>query len=249
MPLLLHYAEMTDTELTLLEKETAFVILPISLLEAHGPHLPLGTDFLIAGTLAKALGEKILARQIKEQVVLLPTVPLGAGGITRPGTLNHSEKIIQQTIVEFGEKLKSYGFEQGLIISGHAGQGHLKAMSAATRELKHKYGFEFLPLTSYLFLDAGMKKIGAALKKQRDKDLALSIPPYDGHAGCWETSLALYFFPELVRESYKVLPHSDDADANGYRGNPSQANVALGKRLSEFLIEIAMQIIEAHIGG
>ena len=59
MKKILYYEALTDAELMAMDKETAMVILPISLLEAHGPHLPLGTDFLMAGKLAEALAQRI----------------------------------------------------------------------------------------------------------------------------------------------------------------------------------------------
>lgn len=243
---ILHYEALTDVQLRGMNKESMMVILPVSLLEAHGPHLPLGTDFLMAENLAEALAQRMLKENIAEQTTILPTVPLGAGGISRTGTLNHAELLIEQMLAEFGERLADHGFKRGVIISGHAGQGHLRAMAEAADVLHETGVFNFLPLTSYLFKPQGMEKIKAALKQQFKEKGQEAIPLYDGHAGCWETSLALLFFPELVHAIYKDLPHSESAEANGYRGDPSFASAELGRKLKDFLLNIAMEVIAEH---
>ncbi len=249
MKKILYYEALTDAELMDMDKESAMVILPISLLEAHGPHLPLGTDFLMAGKLAEALAQRIQQDdKIVKQVIILPTVPLGAGGILRMGTLNHAQTLVEQTIAEFGERLADHGFEKGVIISGHAGQGHLSAMAEAADVLRETGIFNFLPLTSALFKPQGMEKMKDALKRQFKENGQEALPLYDGHAGCWETSLALLFFPELVHETYKDLPHSESAEENGYRGDPSFANVELGRKLRDFLLNIAMEVMTEHFG-
>lgn len=236
---ILLYQNLTDPQISQLNKENAILILPISLMEAHGPHLPLGTDFLIAGKFAQLLAQSIVERYRQLIPVLLPAVPLGVGGIQRPGTLNHDQSLIRNTIVQFGQRLADHGFEKGIVVSGHAGQGHLKAMSSAARKLKGQ--FDFLPLTSYLFLDAGLKKMGDMIR-QNGNDL----PPYDGHAGLWETSVMMFLHPEQINGEHKNLPVSDDAEANGYRGNPAGANQIIGQRLVNFLLDVALMIIEKH---
>ncbi|NOX90169.1 MAG: creatininase family protein [Calditrichaeota bacterium] len=244
MPHLSYYQTLTDENISAMDKEKTLVLLPISLLEAHGPHLPLGTDFLIAGRFAQLIGEKIEKNGNGANAVLLPAVPLGAGGIERPGTLNHNGKIIEKVIFEFGERLAEYGFKQGAIVSGHAGKNHLQAMYDAARKLKRKAKFEFLPLTSYLFLDTGMKKMARELESRHQSNPDPQLPEYDGHAGLWETSVMLYLFPELVNKDYLTLPPSSDADQNGYRA--SKANKELGHLLVSFLLEIAFMIMKKH---
>ncbi len=240
---ILRYQTLTDKKIVAMDKTKAVVILPISLLEAHGPHLPLGTDFLIAEELSMALAEKLSEQRLAQPAIVLPVVPLGAGGIQRVGTLNHDELLIEQTIIEFGERLAEYGFGKGVIVSGHGGKKHLKAMSDAADVLQEMGIFNFLPLTSYLFSSKGMDKMKTALRQKSATQSSNNLPLYDGHGGCWETSLALHFFPQWVNAAYRRLPESDDAQKNGYRGNPACANAELGKQLKEFLLMAAMDII------
>ena len=51
-------------------KRTTFVIVPTGSNEQHGPHLPLGTDFLVAQELARRVGARA-------NVIVTPTVSIG----------------------------------------------------------------------------------------------------------------------------------------------------------------------------
>ena len=243
MQRLWQYAELTDTELAEMNKSKSIVLLPVSLLEAHGPHLPLGTDFFMATHLANALGDALITRYDDFSVLVLPTIPLGAGGIERAGTISHGEDLVRETIVQMGQHLANYGFAKGIIVSGHAGKKHLLAMADAAEAIEKTSAARFFPLTSFLFSEEGMKRIGKALKRQQAENPQNPLPAYDGHAGCWETSLALHFFENKVRPGYKTLPASEDILANGYRGQPAQARGELGKTLAHFLIDLALEIV------
>ncbi len=238
---ILHYAHLTDEQFHQLNKKQTIALLPISLLEAHGPHLPLGTDFLIAEKFSQLLAERLQQKFKELTLLLLPIVPIGAGGIQRSGTLSHEPSLIKNVLVQFGQQLAAYGLQKGIIVSGHAGKDHLKAMSSAARKLKKQSNFEFLPLTSYMFMDAGLNKMGAMLQQKGNP-----LPPYDGHAGLWETSVMLYLHAHLVKNTHKKLSSSDDAEKFGYRGNPAGAQAQIGQKLIAFLLEFSLVIIEKH---
>ena len=48
-----HLSDMTWEEVRDADLDHAVAILPIGAVEAHGPHLPLGTDVIIAEAMAK----------------------------------------------------------------------------------------------------------------------------------------------------------------------------------------------------
>ncbi|HWN67087.1 MAG TPA: creatininase family protein, partial [Haliangium sp.] len=58
MPVL-RLAEMTWEELRDVPRERAVAILPVGATEAHGPHLPLGTDVIIAEAMARRGAERL----------------------------------------------------------------------------------------------------------------------------------------------------------------------------------------------
>ena len=69
-------AELTWEEVRDLERARTVAILPVGALEAHGPHLPLATDVIIARAMARAGAERLAARGIG--AVLLPPLPYTA---------------------------------------------------------------------------------------------------------------------------------------------------------------------------
>ena len=53
------FAELTWEEVRDLDRPSAVAILPVGAVEAHGPHLPLGTDVVIAEAMARACAERV----------------------------------------------------------------------------------------------------------------------------------------------------------------------------------------------
>jgi len=96
--------------------DTSVVVVPIGSTEQHGPHLPLGTDFLVAQDLARRVGERA-------DVIVTPTIPIGYAKYHTafPGTLSVSEKTLAQALIEMCDDLVRYGATHVLFINGHGG--------------------------------------------------------------------------------------------------------------------------------
>jgi creatinine amidohydrolase len=95
---------------------TSLVVIPIGSTEQHGPHMPLGTDFLVARDLARRLGERA-------DVIVTPTIPIGYAKYHTefPGTLSVSEETLTQALIEVCEDLIKYGATHILFVNGHGG--------------------------------------------------------------------------------------------------------------------------------
>ena len=75
-------AELTWEDVRDLDRSRTVALLPVGAVEAHGPHLPLGTDGLIAVAMARAAAARLEGRGIA--ALLLPPLeysaaPFGAG--------------------------------------------------------------------------------------------------------------------------------------------------------------------------
>src|SRR5947207_14579508 len=57
-----------------LPAEQTVAVLPTGAIEAHGPHLPLGTDIVIAEAMARAGAERLAGRGL--HVLVLPSLPV-----------------------------------------------------------------------------------------------------------------------------------------------------------------------------
>lgn len=109
------------------------IIIPVGSLEEHGPHNPLGTDYMIAKATAKAIGEKV-------KVPVSPVMPIGNARnlIGFPGTASIDSELLQQVMVQVCESYIKHGAKRFLFINGHGGNtSTLKMVSA---DLYGKYG-------------------------------------------------------------------------------------------------------------
>src|SRR6185312_5388411 len=76
------WAEMTWEEVRELDGSRAVALLPVGAIEAHGPHLPLGTDVVIAEAMAEAAAARL--EDAGRIPLLLPAIsytaaPFGGG--------------------------------------------------------------------------------------------------------------------------------------------------------------------------
>lgn len=156
-------------------------ILPIGAVEAHGPHLPLGTDNI----LAEKLAENVAART---DAFILPTLPYGQVWSLKnfPGSINISNESLISFLVDIGTSLYEQGFRVFAMINGHL--GNAVALKEAGRKLYHTYpDYKIL----YLFYPGTSKIVGEV----RETESAHSSY---FHACEIETSYMLYLAEEYV---------------------------------------------------
>lgn len=108
--------QMTWPEAQEALKRTTVAVIPIGSTEQHGPHMPLGTDFMVADSLARRLGERA-------NVIVTPTLPIGYAKYHTefPGTLSVSEETLTQALIEICDDLIKYGVTHILFVNGHGG--------------------------------------------------------------------------------------------------------------------------------
>src|SRR5207245_9352891 len=84
----LDLAQLTWEEVRDLDRAKAVAILPVGAIEAHGPHLPLATDVIIAETMARAAAARLATHG--DDAVLLPPPPYPAAELAAafPRTLD-----------------------------------------------------------------------------------------------------------------------------------------------------------------
>src|SRR5687767_2687719 len=69
-----HLMSLTWPDFERLRTKRLAAILPLGAIEAHGPHLPLGTDIVIAEAMANAGARRLAARGL--EVIVLPSIPV-----------------------------------------------------------------------------------------------------------------------------------------------------------------------------
>ncbi|OGQ81384.1 MAG: hypothetical protein A3F90_13000 [Deltaproteobacteria bacterium RIFCSPLOWO2_12_FULL_60_19] len=222
----------------------SLVILPVGAVEEHGPHLPLGLDTFAAEAYAEAAAPHL--EDSGYSVVLAPAVSYGVARQASdfPGTLTLEPATLRALIVDIARSLARTGFTRQVILNGHGESPHVRALEEAARALAEEetarticVGFTSDPAITKACIREGMQGLSRSPRPDRE-----------GHAGEWETSLALYCFPNLLDTQglQEIEPNFDyDIDAlraekknywtltagRGYFGSPAAASAETGKAL------------------
>ncbi|TFH01931.1 MAG: creatininase family protein, partial [Calditrichales bacterium] len=211
-----------------LEKSAATCIIPLGILEKHGPHLPLGTDLINAR-------ELVYRAVADEYTVVFPAYYFGQifEAKHQPGTIAYSHEIIWDLLQETCTELARNGFKKIILVNGHGGNNNfLKYFCQSQLEDKKDY-------IVHLYMPSNDADLQKKIKEMRKTD-------FDGHAGEVETSQMIAHRPDLVdlksadgqsgRDQDRLSEVKDSFSGiwwyakfpNHYAGDGSQASVELG---------------------
>ena len=172
---------MTVPEVRDLLTRTDMVIIPVTALEQHGLHLPIGTDYYSGIERAKLIAART---DVLVAPILLPGQSPYHMGFE--GTISLSSQTVQQVIVEAAESLMRHGFKRFLILNSHGGN------QATTTFIVDRINHE----TSGIAVN-----LGSVAAPFQDRSRLVDIPDpqvFDRHGGVGETSRGLYLMPDLV---------------------------------------------------
>jgi creatinine amidohydrolase len=174
-------SEMSWSEFEVRASNSPAVFIPVGSVEAYGPHLPLGTDGMVAQALARRLAERL-------GCLVGPLIPVGWTAVLTsfPGTLSVPTEALRSYCRPVAASLLGTGFRSVIFINGHA--GNVAALDELCYELsgEHKNRF-FASITTWQFI------------QPLTEGLLASGAERFGHAGELNTSVMLHLRPELVR--------------------------------------------------
>lgn len=200
--------ELTYTAIHRLIRTRAIAFLPVSALEVHGPHLPLGMDQFMARWMAEEPGRRFAERHPDWTVVQLPLLPIGADELPLPGTIEASAGTVYRSVLAHGRGLVRAGFENIVVTNGHGGPRHAAALEAACRKISRQHGVRmFTPsiLTLHRIVTGQRReRVEQLLGRPLDEREQVALLRGE-HAGAWETSFMLAERPELVEPGYAGL--------------------------------------------
>lgn len=245
-------AELTWEDARALAEAGAAAILPVGAIEAHGPHLPLATDVLIAEAMAAAGAERLAADG--ERVVLLPplayTPAAFAAGFA--GTVSLTPDALVATVADIAASLGRQGFRVLGIASAHLDPGHREALHAAVGRVR----------------DAGHLRIAFPDLTRRHLAAQLTEEFQSGacHAGRFEGSIVLATRPDLVRDDVRraLAPNPvslSEAIRSGkrsfeeaggpaaYFGAPADASAEEGHRTIATLGEMLAEAVHVELAA
>lgn len=124
--------EMSWVEFRSAMTDNDLIIFPVGSIEEHGPHNPLGTDYLIAKKAAYDIGMKVNAP-------VAPLMPIGNASnlMGFPGTVTLDPKLLRGVLLQVCEGFIKQGAKRFLFINGHG--GNTSTIKIVSNDLYEKY--------------------------------------------------------------------------------------------------------------
>ncbi|WP_158587560.1 creatininase family protein [Neobacillus notoginsengisoli] len=226
--------DLTASQFKEIKKKVGTVLLPIGMMETHGPHCSLGTDVWIPREFVKRLD-----KLIGDKVLIAPEVPYGHSWALAPfeGTIDISAETFSQYVYEIGKEFNRNGFDEVILFNGHG--GNIPSLMIVAEKLA----------------DLNMKVL--TINWWTDyREQILGITKGPGHGGEDETSLVLAIDEKLADPSLagdwkvslnpklKFFNMGKTLYKDGYMGDAGSATAEKGERLYEMMIELILKDIE-----
>ncbi|MDI3281550.1 MAG: creatininase family protein, partial [Bacillota bacterium] len=198
------YARLTGAELAALDRQKTIFLWAVSPLEVHGPHLPVGTDVLVALELQRRCLRELSRRRPDLTFVLLPPLYAGADPLPVQGSVGVPAPVLEELLLAYAAGLAGQGFRYLLVTDNHGGPRHQMAIEAAARRAWRRHRFYLLDPFGRFYRRMVLRD--PALLQETGLGPGRCGDDADSHAGTNETSLVLAFAPELVSPGYRELP-------------------------------------------
>jgi creatinine amidohydrolase/Fe(II)-dependent formamide hydrolase-like protein len=204
----LHAEDINYTQVRAFDRARTIAFLPVSALEVHGPHLPLGCDTFTARWMAEDTAKAFAAAHPDWTVVRFLPLTLGTDELPLPGSMNGTQRELYRVLLADGASLAQAGYGYVVVTNGHGGARHASGVEAACREVSRRHGIEmFTPAAAVLYeiitgprFDRLETVLGRPLTAQERAGLLAGE-----HAATMETSLILAERPDLVDPAYRRL--------------------------------------------
>jgi creatinine amidohydrolase len=259
-------ANMKWTEIQMYVDKNALVLLPLGVIEEHGPHLCLGTDIYTSHLYCLSIKSKLEDKG--SAVVIAPPFYWGicqsTGGFI--GSFKARKETVKAMLFDIMDSLAGFGFKNVYGINAHGDIEHNLAIIEAFQEATEKLGMN----ACYAFDESRLQPFGLTghepyLCPIKPQTITVSMAKVqDVHGGDIETSTIYEFYPHLVDiEKAKSLPpvslnndkvnewlfggHIKELSPEGYLGSPTDfESVEVVKNIEDYAYRISEAII-AHI--
>ncbi len=229
------WSDLTQKHFRDISKNTRVAVLVTGALEAHGHHLPLGTDTILPWSLAKGIAEKTRA-------LVLPPIPFGDSWVFNQfaGTISVKPSSLVDLYISIMKGVFKQRFTYLVVLNGHGGNSaHIEtAAKAAT-----KRGERVVIIVNW------WRDLAGDVREE-----ILETPM--GHAAEDETSEVMHISPNLVDmdsviarrnvQKFRIISAHYRADLyqDAVYGDPAKARPEKGKAIMEQAESELIELIE-----
>ncbi len=242
----MRWDEQTWKEIAAVDRRRVVAVLPVGAVEAHGPHLPLSTDRVIAEAMARAACERL--REAGRPAFQLPPIEYTAAPFADgfPGTLSVRPETVTELLVDIGRALAEQGVGCLAIANAHFDPANLQAIRRAVERLAA------VGAPTVVFPDATRKPWASRLGEEFLSGAC--------HAGRYEGSMVMASRPDLVRDEIRrglepferslseairagKRSFEEIGGTEAYFGDPAAASADEGERTIEVLGRIVCEAV------
>jgi creatinine amidohydrolase/Fe(II)-dependent formamide hydrolase-like protein len=260
--------ELTWPQIDALNRERTLFILPVGMLEQHGPHLPVAADTFGVTYEANGASRRVSRALPDWTVVMMPPINYGHSGANQlgdmpvhPGTYAIRQSTLRSLVADVGGQVAQNGFKWIFVMNGHGAPTHNIAINEACDFVSDTFRVTMLHLTGLFRADTAIQSRGASIDAKHFSAAELSSFGMDVHAGVGETSGMLAVRPDLVRSNYKVLPSRAGRSLEelreiattpgwqGYLSSPARATAEYGRAVEAWWIDGFTDLILRAVRG
>jgi creatinine amidohydrolase len=224
---MIEWKHLTCDEVAQLDRNLP-VVIPIGLIEAHGPHLALSVDCDTAEYFARRVAENTGA-------ILAPLMPYGYADemAEYPGTLGVTADTLVAVYADLARHFCSHGFLRQIWLSGH---GANKApFDLALPRIWQSYPNARLAYWNY-WAEAGFTKIAHA--DQGETEIALAVGTHSHMDRVRDYKVVKPWY--RLRSRQAIHP-----ETGGINGEPSKATRDAGLRVCDDIVRILAEKVLA----
>ena len=219
-------------------------VIPMGVIEKHGPHLPLGTDVYTAREISFRAAEK-------EYCIVYPFYFVGQifEAKQQPGTIAYSNELLYRFLEESCEEISRNGIKKIILMNGHGGNTNFLQYFCQSQLAAPK------DYAVYLFTPSMDAETQAKISSLRKTTTG-------GHADEMESSTVMAIHPNLVKPDHASDESGADMNRlslnnaytgiwwyakypNHYAGDAKDANSALGEVILKQRVGQLAEVIKA----
>jgi creatinine amidohydrolase len=175
------------------EIEDGILVLPVGATEQHAKHLPLGVDSIITENIALSLADRIGALVAPTLTYGYKSQPSSGGGPLFPGTIDLNGATFTNLVHDILMELLDDGWQKIVVLNGHFENEAFLVEAADLVLRKQESPFPKVLITSW------WSNISSELVPKIFDEVEFAGWELE-HAAIVETSVMMYFAPDLVHE-------------------------------------------------